>query len=670
MGKRTLWESESEIVWRHALNDMITNTDSLLEVDMNTLDVKRYLIFMTYQLDVELFETDVLCNLPGINDCGTLRETARLYKLEEYLENVSVTVLHDSNNLINSSRRSSINVLPVEIKGGVFHPKVVLYGLTYKNRSELGIMVGSANLTCSGIGNNRESLFSLEGKLPGSLCKDIAGFLKSLKKTYLSYYTETSVLNGIDFIISECDNRENSKYPFRGGINLLATGPKISESNYFFEYAASRFRLCEDLVCWAPYFPAEWPDNNAILPMPVVEILKNNRLNEESVWFCPAPNADGRYCLSPEFTSYCKSSKTIAFMVEDKAIGSKGRFRFTHAKLYRIKCNENIFLFIGSHNMTAAAWGGENITSGKPVSPLNIEVSICVECSGDFECYNTKIEEEAFKPLSKTFENTNENNDNNQDDNCLPTPPMIVMFDWQIRKYSVTLFDMSKYSKCTLVLPFIGTVTIDPKKKVHDFSVASNQLTFSDMSYTVHTRRTDEFNEYFKGIVLECNCSFRTLTFESLKVYMDSLEGKIEAEPPRGKKGLGKNRKTDKFQKRVLFNPDETWYDFFRQAENLCTKLKSDAERGLQKHILEFVRLYEIEIDKLETLEWLDKAKLWLLFKQVEASVGMMYAFIRLKRKVMIFGEELHLDRTFELWVDTCLFVAENRMGLKEVKDA
>jgi hypothetical protein len=670
MGKRTLWESEFEVVWRHALNDMITNTDSLLEVDMNTLDVKRYLIFMTYQLDVALFETEVLCNLPGINDCGTLRETARFYKLEEYLENVSVTVLHDSNNLINSSRRSSINVLPVEIKGGVFHPKVVLYGLTYNNRSELGIMVGSANLTCHGIGNNRESLFSLEGKLPGSLCKDIAGFLKSLKKTYLSCYTETSVLSGIDFIISECDNREKAKYPFRGGVNLLATGPEISESNDSLEHAASRFRLCEDLMCWAPYFPAEWPDKNAILPMPVVEILKNTRLNGESVWFCPAPKADGRYCLSPEFRSYCKSSETIAFMVEDIAISSKGRFRFTHAKLYRIECNGSVFLFIGSHNMTAAAWGGENITSEKPVSPLNIEVSICVECSGEFECYNTKIGEEAFKPLAKTYENTGDNEDDIQGDICPPTPPMIVMFDWQIRKYSVTLFEVSKYANCTLVLPFIGTVTIDPQKKVNDFSVASNQLTFSDMSYTVHTRRTDGFNEYFKGIVLESNGAFRTLAFESLKEYMDSLEGKIETDPPGGKKGPDNNRKPDKLPKRVLFNPDDTWYDFFRQAENLCNKLKSDAERGHQKHIFEFVRLYEIEIDKLETLEWLDKAKLWLLFKQVEVSVGMMYALIRIKRKVMIFGEELKLDRTFELWVDACLLVAENSMGLNEVKDA
>jgi len=74
MGTRTLWNSESEVVWRHILNDMMTNTDSLAKSRYEYLECKTLFDIYDISIGCELFETDVLCNLPGINDCGTLRE--------------------------------------------------------------------------------------------------------------------------------------------------------------------------------------------------------------------------------------------------------------------------------------------------------------------------------------------------------------------------------------------------------------------------------------------------------------------------------------------------------------------------------------------------------------------------------------------------------------------
>ncbi len=658
MGKRGLWESESG--WRASLNEIITATDKELNVEPDTPGVKRHLLFTTFQLDLELFETQILCNLPGVDDCGSLRDPSRLHKLEQFLDNTSVTVLHDSRALVNSKSRSSVTVLPVHVERGVFHPKIVLYGVQHDSRSELGILIGSANLTHSGIGVNRESIFGLAGKLHGKLCAGMSSFLSDLKRVYLAgHYGD--FLEDIDHFIEQFSKRRDDRCFNRSGVSLFATGPGIKDTDSF-KQLKKMIRRCSDFICWVPYFPDTWSSENPVVPSPVAVLEQNRNSDEDSVWFCPAVNREGKYYLDPEFVNYCNDFGL--FQIQQYK-SEKGKFRFRHAKLYRLEYRDKVVMLIGSHNLTVSAWGGVNSSTGYEVKPVNIEVSLILECTGDFKRYDTGIDESAYKEL-KGFEKSEGNEDEIQDDNCLATPPLSVTFDWRDRRYSIRLFDPGRYFTYSMQLPFIGTASIAGSEREQYMDVTANAIMLTDMSYTVDAVKADGEHTDFKGVVLEINRSSRAMAYDNLNAYMKTLAGKIQPDERGFPKGKSSTPKNGKKGKRSLFDEEQTWYDFFHEAESLCERIAAEQKNGCNRHLCEFRRLYSKELSDADNLDWLTKVKLWLLYKQVEISVGPCYELLTFKPSIMMLKQQLNIKQEFEFWVEACLHAAEREIGLEK----
>lgn len=658
---------DNGIQWRDALSEMIKKTDNTIEKkEAVEKKAEKHLLFTTFQLDIELFETQVLCSLPGVEDCGTLRETDRMLRLEQLLKDISVTTLYDSKGLVNNKKLSSVKILPVEVKQGVFHPKIVLYGIKTENSCELGIMVGSANLTRTGIGSNRETMFVMAGKIPGKLAQDIEHFLSELKKNYLKKFSKED-LDDIQFFIDEYKGKSESKYKGRSNIHFIGSGPNIKENDYGREYFLTKLKKCIAFICWSPYWPSD------ITCPAVIKVLKENTDltgNDVSVWFVPAPNREYKYSLSKDFYNSFSDSQFIRFRKEKT--NEQKRFRFSHAKLYRYELNDKTWLVIGSHNMTSAAWGNDSLTQ-----PKNIEVSIHFKCEGDFSHFKDDqyLDNNNFEDLEEDFP---ESTESEEDESCLEpivAPPMYVSFDWSKREYTIKLFSAIE-SHIEIDLPFLNPFNLNKDGKTREnseysFFVKDQALALTNMVYRVTIG-----DEEYQGVIVELNRTDRILNYESLNTFLNSFTGKIQSNEGEGGNGNGGGGSTRGPRiKKPIFGDTDNWYDFFDHIAQLKERLLAEKERGECQLAGELLRLFTREYKKIKEHKENDSAlnldliRLWLLLQDIEGVAAPGLQLLQLKKIKIELTKTLDIDPHFELWVNECLMAqppeVETQKGLE-----
>ncbi len=147
-------------------------------------------VFLTYTLEPHFFETEVLPLLAG--DDLLQNDKLRLVQLEEELRTSigPVAVYYDPAGLKNDGpKRLSPQYVPVRVKSGVFHPKLVLLltePLDGANATGSTLLCGvlSANLTKSGWWENLECAH-FETVEEGAICSfgdDLIGLLGEVRK--------------------------------------------------------------------------------------------------------------------------------------------------------------------------------------------------------------------------------------------------------------------------------------------------------------------------------------------------------------------------------------------------------------------------------------------------------------------------------------------------------
>ena len=123
-------------------------------------------VFTSYTLSLTFFESYVW---PRLRQRGC--ETATIF----------VDVAGFSDSLMERRARGigrEYSVIPVHVKGGIFHPKLI--HLTSRDSDDDLLLVGSGNLTYSGHGANVEVLEALQPSRHASAFNDAASFVSDL----------------------------------------------------------------------------------------------------------------------------------------------------------------------------------------------------------------------------------------------------------------------------------------------------------------------------------------------------------------------------------------------------------------------------------------------------------------------------------------------------------
>lgn len=404
--------------WREGLQEMIRRVDKAAQIQG---EGDKKLLFTTFQLDATLFEEHVLSFLAETS--GSLASHSRQAAVNGWLKKVRTTVLYDRDGLASGAeKRTSLMTAPIALQKGVFHPKLVLYA----NGSELGLMVGSANLTRSGIGKNRESCYILASEestlIRGQeLRGELANFLEYLldegcikedqcRSVYLEIKKWIRTIRST-YLDKAAAGMEKTSFVWSGPGRRSGT----------FETLMDRIRRAMDLYCWAPYFPADEKEfNEKNIPLPILMMQKKAKENEW-VWFFPAAGRDPKKrTLSRSFYEYCEKNLHPKIWKKFKAFEEKDD-RFAHLKLMKIVTTSRTVLVAGSHNMTVAAWGSES------ADPVNIEASLVIPFQQN-ECEEHAVGDQDVRPLEFDFNVENETEDDLQQERM---PEIFVTVDWE-----------------------------------------------------------------------------------------------------------------------------------------------------------------------------------------------------------------------------------------------
>jgi len=640
-----------ECSYRDSLYDMLLDVDP--NIDGHDSDnYERYLLFTTYKLDIQLFEEQVLAGMPGIDAAGALRVPSRLLSVNRWLNRIHTTVLYDSNGVVNNLKRTQVDAIPVFVENGVFHPKIILYA--YGNSTDgynAGLIVGSANLTRSGIAENIESQVVLkrgENKVSiirGKIAADLSIFLRQIKsKKFISKGNQA--LQRIQTIIDQCSEiRAANGY---AGIRLLWSIPGFW-SDSIEETLWSKLKTCNDFIAICPYLVTE----DKIEPGLPALIGKLPDMNDDQAYLCPAPTKENprAFCLSKAFytASKTKLGKTCWQVYRPFLLSNTTRTRFAHAKICRFESNGTTSIIIGSHNLTFAAWGngGEN----GPKHIRNIEASLLIDCIDFFRKYGVGPQSDStyndFIPLRSDFE-TSQKTDNDQP-SFTPILRHYITFDWdnEILNLAIEPFNGSVDIMELNAAWLNNIISFNPKdglinemKNGIDIECLSQAPTYSIIG------RSKKDGELFRwcGFVLETNRHSRPLNFSSLNemllyvesgvTYGDEAATEEEELPEEDKKKLKKpqksmtkNASTD--IPMVLINA-KNWYDFYDQILALKSALYPDGTNLAKELAIEAGRLYILEANNLiglpESLSRDDNAVesltyLWLFGKELSKAL-------------------------------------------------
>ncbi len=332
-------------------------------------------VFTTMELDPGFFEQEVL---PVVLGSATHHHARiRIAQLEDALRHVShgISVYYDPDHLQGSeSPKLDIGRIPVRVKTGVFHPKVILLLLEgprddakdqrdsaeYDRPPERCLLVTalSANLTRSGWWSNVEVAHSqeIEAGARTRLPKPLTEFLDDLqRKTDAADEAHDPIrpirqfLKGTGHSIHRSAARWMHPHFYEGKGGLIA----------FLRDAAGNTLDGLNLEVISPYF------DKAAVSRPLERLIEEFSLREVRV-FLPRNDAGEALCNERMF-KWLKKQPDCAWGHLPAGLLRSGPSkeatdRFVHAKVYRFFGHQpkREYLFVGSPNLTLAGHSGSN----------------------------------------------------------------------------------------------------------------------------------------------------------------------------------------------------------------------------------------------------------------------------------------------------------------------
>lgn len=385
------------------------------------------MLFTTFEYNPDFFEQNILSELdPSVDRLQTLEEVENA---EELAEEHGVVVFHDIGRLSTTARKAvGLPTVPVGVRGGFFHPKVVLVSGVDRSEGDrqVRLMVSSANLTRAGWGLNVEGAGCIANVRTPEVARPLVDFLEYLQKHAKAHLGGEGggaeggpgIVERIDRVVEHLEGVEERASG--GGTKLHVTLPKGEtrdeprgrEGGRLFRYLENE---TEGPLCFgAPYFSAG--DGNGSSIFDELEECFGDRGGPDSagVTVVPGWDVDERVELDKAGLELLKGRDQLAIQ---RLPWPNGEPRRQHLK-YIVHGSGTI---VGSHNTTFAALGGPD---GGP-EPKNVEVSLEWPRTDMWEAleeieWKSLEPKEVVEPPEPVLE----------DDEGKPVPRVSLVVDW------------------------------------------------------------------------------------------------------------------------------------------------------------------------------------------------------------------------------------------------
>lgn len=295
--------------------------DSLKTI-YNEYDEIDDFIFTTYNYEADFFDEHIVAYL--MNFDRKITTLGELIKAEEWIREKHISVYYDKNAVTPGSSCLTIPVFPQNIKGGVFHPKVIVIFGKLKETKKISahLFVSSCNLSVNGYGRNKEAFACIEinsmqiARSLSEFITSLAGINDDRHKKLLDFLKKIKAKNDdVSFIWSD-----------------YSTGPVL--------LAFLQKQSVENLTVISPYF-----DNEG--PKALLEALPNRK----KTVIIPAVYQDKYNIYKKDYEELIKD-KNISFA----ELRNEDENRFVHAKIFQFGKQT----YVGSYNFTTAALTGVN----------------------------------------------------------------------------------------------------------------------------------------------------------------------------------------------------------------------------------------------------------------------------------------------------------------------
>ena len=359
------------------------NIRSVLKSVFDSYSEVKDLVFTTYDFDPDFFEEHIISYLMGSDKKATT--IGELNAINQWVAEHKVAVYYDARALKAGSSMITLPVYPKRIKGGVFHPKViVIYG--FKGHKEsVHLIVSSCNLTVSGFGRNKEAFSCIEVRSQ-SVAYCLLGFLNWICENEDNGPDEDGKRHGElrSYLRSRGFNSStNVEFFWNCGNGKDTFEKRILQINK--DECKGKGKIC--IV--SPYFDEDGPSD-----------LLNSISGKADVKIYPAVDR-GRYnitkkdylTLKQDGVSFAELSDTDTKSKKAKRTKQKLQKRFVHAKIISI----GRYVCVGSYNFTSAALKGRNA-----------EAALIIRCSDAPRFKEERINQKLFLPDEDCVKNGDE----------------------------------------------------------------------------------------------------------------------------------------------------------------------------------------------------------------------------------------------------------------------
>lgn len=295
-------------------------------------------IFTTFSLSLSFFEVEILDRL-------IRGGTSNVFVYSDLVGVRSALSEHGARRV-----GRSYQLEPVLVRGGVFHPKIVLL---FKD-GDVHALVGSGNLTFGGWGMNQETLIHLQPSFARDAFEDIADFLNTLVRDPRVRIEDTKPLRSAASRIQKLV----VDYPANESIRVVHN----QDSNIAQAIREHALELggASAITVASPYF-----DSTGAGLKKLADLLGGVTVRVH----VPDAGSVGGFTKTSWPTGAAVEPVSISFLDKDD--------RPLHAKLFEIACRDGSIVLSGSANATNAALFGQNV-----------EVSVLRRFGGEGELWN------------------------------------------------------------------------------------------------------------------------------------------------------------------------------------------------------------------------------------------------------------------------------------------
>lgn len=293
----------------------------------------KNIIFTTYGFSPKFFQDSIITYLMGKDKIGTIKD---LKDADKWIKDNGVNVFYDKNGAYDLDAAITLDSNAVNIKTGVFHPKlIVIYGM--KNGEEcVWLFVSSANLTVSGYGVNIEGVY--EGEVTEKqVAKELREFLKYLYEEWDIKSPNGEIRKEVEPLLKYLNKR---KFDDTQGIELFCNNGGAGSKSLIKKFSGMK----GEVRIISPYFSED-------IESLIYELAEEKR----NITIIPALNGD-KFQITKETYKRLKDNGVCFKMIDST--------RFPHVKMYKVGSS----IVVGSHNFT-----------GNALKDLNCEASIIIK---------------------------------------------------------------------------------------------------------------------------------------------------------------------------------------------------------------------------------------------------------------------------------------------------